>query len=140
MLIAVFNTQGVNLQARIGMNSGDVVVRAIGSDLRMDYSAVGRTTHLASRMEQLASPGNILLTPSTPDLVDGFVTVKPLGPVPSKGSSNRWKCTGDGRRPGADPVPIRRPSGSYAIRGPRAGSWNSSARHSGSPVAVTARS
>lgn len=81
----VFNTHGVNLQARVGLNSGDVVVRAIGSDLHMDYSAIGRTTHLASRMEQLASPGNILLTPSTFDLVDGFVTVKSLGTVPIKG-------------------------------------------------------
>src|SRR5215813_4058640 len=81
----VFNTHGVNLQARVGLNSGDVVVRAIGSDLHMDYSAIGRTTHLASRMEQLASPGNILLTPSTLDLADGFVTVKSLGTVPIKG-------------------------------------------------------
>jgi class 3 adenylate cyclase/tetratricopeptide (TPR) repeat protein len=81
----VFNTHGVNLQARVGLNSGDVVVRAIGSDLHMDYSAIGRTTHLASRMEQLASPGNILLTPSTLDLVDGFVNVKSLGTVPIKG-------------------------------------------------------
>jgi class 3 adenylate cyclase/tetratricopeptide (TPR) repeat protein len=81
----VFNTHGANLQARVGLNSGDVVVRAIGSDLHMDYSAIGRTTHLASRMEQLASPGNILLSPSTLDLVDGFVTVKSLGTVPIKG-------------------------------------------------------
>ncbi|TME38273.1 MAG: adenylate/guanylate cyclase domain-containing protein [Chloroflexi bacterium] len=49
--------QGVNIQIRIGLNPGDVVVRAIGSDLHMDYSAVGQTTHLAARMEQLASPG-----------------------------------------------------------------------------------
>jgi len=47
----------VNIQIRIGLNPGDVVVRAIGSDLHMDYSAVGQTTHLAARMEQLASPG-----------------------------------------------------------------------------------
>ncbi len=40
-----------------GSNSGEVVVRAIGNDLRMDYSAVGQTTHLAARMEQLATPG-----------------------------------------------------------------------------------
>ena len=58
----VFNAHGVNLQIRVGLNSGEVVVRAIGSDLHMDYTAIGRTTHLASRMEQLASPGSILLT------------------------------------------------------------------------------
>ena len=45
-----------------GLNSGEVVVRSIGSDLRMDYTAVGQTTHLAARMEQLADPGTILLT------------------------------------------------------------------------------
>ena len=46
------------LQIRVGLNSGEVVVRSIGSDLRMDYTAVGQTTHLAARMEQLATPGH----------------------------------------------------------------------------------
>jgi class 3 adenylate cyclase/tetratricopeptide (TPR) repeat protein len=76
---------GVNVQIRVGLNSGEVVVRAIGSDLHMDYTAVGQTTHLAARMEQLASPGSILLTPATLELVEGFVAVRPLGPVPVKG-------------------------------------------------------
>jgi class 3 adenylate cyclase/tetratricopeptide (TPR) repeat protein len=76
---------GVNVQIRIGLNSGEVVVRAIGSDLRMDYTAVGQTTHLAARMEQLASPGSILLAPSTLALVEGFVSVRSLGAVPVKG-------------------------------------------------------
>src|SRR5580704_15645397 len=79
------HTFGVNLQIRVGLNSGEVVVGAIGSDLRMDYTAVGRTTHLAARMEQHANPGSILVTPSTLELVDGFVTVKSLGPVTIKG-------------------------------------------------------
>ena len=81
----VFHAHGVNLQIRVGLNSGEVVVGTIGSDLRMDYTAIGRTTHLAARMEQLASPGSILLTPSTLELVEGFVAVKSLGPVPVKG-------------------------------------------------------
>jgi class 3 adenylate cyclase/tetratricopeptide (TPR) repeat protein len=81
----VFHAHGANLQIRVGLNSGEVVVRAISSDLHMDYSAIGRTTHLAARMEQLASPGSILLTPSTLELVEGFVVVKPLGMVPIKG-------------------------------------------------------
>ena len=81
----VFHAHGVNLQIRVGLNSGDVVVGAIGSDLRMDYTAVGRTTHLASRMEQLASPGTILLTPSTLQLVEGFIELKSLGTMPIKG-------------------------------------------------------
>src|SRR4030095_1743389 len=76
---------GVTVQIRVGLNSGDVVVRAISSDLHMDYTAVGQTTHLAARMEQLASPGSILLTASTLVLVEGFIAVRPLGPVPVKG-------------------------------------------------------
>jgi class 3 adenylate cyclase/tetratricopeptide (TPR) repeat protein len=77
--------QGVEVQIRVGLNSGDVVVRSIGSDLRMDYSAVGQTTNLAARMEQLAAPGSIRLTAETLHLAEGFVQVTPLGPVPIKG-------------------------------------------------------
>src|SRR5262249_31636106 len=50
---------GVAIQVRVGVNSGEVVVRSIGSDLHMDYTAVGQTTHLAARMEQIARPGAI---------------------------------------------------------------------------------
>ena len=53
----VRHAHGIEVQIRVGLNSGEVVVRAIGSDLRMDYTAVGQTTHLAARMEQLATPG-----------------------------------------------------------------------------------
>src|SRR5207248_7221568 len=80
---------GLELQARVGLNSGEVVVRAIGNDLRMDYTAVGETTHLAARMEQLARPGTVLIGPATFHLVEGFVTVRSLGPVPVKGRSER---------------------------------------------------
>ena len=80
-------TQGVEVQIRVGMNSGEAVVRSIGSDLRMDYTAVGQTTHLAARMEQLATPGSIRLTAETLRLAEGWVQVKPLGPVPVKGLS-----------------------------------------------------
>src|SRR5262249_46524034 len=76
---------GVNIQIRVGLNSGEVVVGTVGSDLRMDYTAVGRTTHLAARMEQLASPGSTLLAPSTFALVEGVVDVEALGAVPVKG-------------------------------------------------------
>jgi class 3 adenylate cyclase/tetratricopeptide (TPR) repeat protein len=76
---------GIELGARVGLNSGEVVVRAVGSDLRMDYSAVGRTTHLAARMEQLSTPGSIRLTAATLALAEGHVEVRALGPVPVKG-------------------------------------------------------
>ena len=76
---------GVTIQIRVGLNSGEVVVRAIGSDLHLDYTAVGQTTHLAARLEQLAAPGSILLAPDTLALVGGFVHVAPLGPMAVKG-------------------------------------------------------
>ena len=79
---------GIEMQIRVGLNSGEVVVRAIGNDLHMDYSAIGQTTHLAARMEQLATPGSILLTAETFYLVEGLVEVKPLGPTPVKGLSH----------------------------------------------------
>jgi AAA ATPase domain/Adenylate and Guanylate cyclase catalytic domain len=60
-------------------------VRAIGNDLHMDYSAIGQTTHLAARMEQLATPGSIRLTAETLRLAEGLLQVTPLGPVPVKG-------------------------------------------------------
>jgi class 3 adenylate cyclase/tetratricopeptide (TPR) repeat protein len=81
----VRRTQGLAVQMRVGLNAGEVVVRAIGNDLHMDYSAVGQTTHLAARMEQLATPGSILLTSTTLRLVEGLVRVNALGLVPVKG-------------------------------------------------------
>jgi len=62
-----------------------VVVRTIGNDLHMDYSAVGQTTHLAARMEQLALPGTIRLPAAALRLVEGLVRVTALGPMPIKG-------------------------------------------------------
>jgi class 3 adenylate cyclase/tetratricopeptide (TPR) repeat protein len=78
--------RGIEVQIRVGLNSGEVVVRAIGSDLRMDYTAVGQTTHLAARMEQLAPAGRIRITAETFRLVEGFVQVSALGEVPVKGA------------------------------------------------------
>ncbi len=76
---------GVPIHVRIGLNSGEVVVRSIGSDLRMDYTAVGQTTHVAARMEQAAMPGSILIPATTLRLAEGYVQVKPLGPIPVRG-------------------------------------------------------
>jgi class 3 adenylate cyclase len=78
-------SHGLEMQARVGLNSGEVVVRSIGNDLHMDYSAVGQTTHLAARMEQLATPGSIRLTAATLRLAEGPVQVNALGQFPVKG-------------------------------------------------------
>ena len=83
--LEVQRRHGVPLQMRVGLNAGEVVVRAIGNDLHMDYSAIGQTTHLAARMEQLAMPGTILLTPAVLRLADGLLQVTPVGLVPIKG-------------------------------------------------------
>jgi class 3 adenylate cyclase/tetratricopeptide (TPR) repeat protein len=78
---------GITVQMRVGLNSGEVVVRGIDSSLHMDYTAVGQTTHLAARMEQLAEPGSVLITAETRALAEEFVQIKPLGPMPVKGLS-----------------------------------------------------
>ena len=90
---------GTPVQIRVGVNSGEVVVRAIGSDLHMDYTAVGQTTHLAARMEQMAKPGSVLVTDATLNLVEGYVQVRPLGAVPVKGLATPtpvYELTGSG--------------------------------------------
>jgi class 3 adenylate cyclase/tetratricopeptide (TPR) repeat protein len=99
----VRRAHGITVQIRVGFHSGEVVVRAIGNDLHMDYSAVGLTTFLAARMEQLAPPGSILLTAATLRLVEGLVQVTPLGPVPVKGV--------------ADPVEVFELVGASTLRG-----------------------
>jgi class 3 adenylate cyclase len=80
-----FRAHGITVRIRVGLNSGEVVVRSIRSDLRIDYSAVGQTTHLAARMEQLAPPGAVWMTAQTFRLAETFVQGQPLGPVPVHG-------------------------------------------------------
>ena len=81
----VRRAEGVPIHIRIGLNSGAVVMRSIGNDLQMDYSAIGQTVHLASRMEQMAAPGTIMLAADSLRLAEGYVQVKPIGPVNVKG-------------------------------------------------------
>src|SRR5207249_811018 len=70
---------GVALRARIGINTGPVVVGTVGNDLKMDYTAIGDTTNLAARLQSLAEPGTILISETTHRLVRGFFQVRPLG-------------------------------------------------------------
>src|SRR5262245_33096543 len=99
----VRRTHGLAVHFRIGLNAGEVVVRAISNDLHMDYSAIGQTVHLAARMEQLATPGSILLTAATLQLVEGLVRVNALGPVPVKGLT--------------EPIEVYELEGASALRG-----------------------
>src|SRR4030095_7966157 len=79
------NTDALVLQIRAARSSGEVVVHTVHTDLSMDYNAIGETTHLAARMEQLARPGATLLTPDTFRLSEGYIQVRALGAVPVKG-------------------------------------------------------
>jgi class 3 adenylate cyclase/tetratricopeptide (TPR) repeat protein len=87
------------VKIRVGLNSGEVVVRTSSSDLHKHYSAVGQTTHLAAWMEQLARPGTVRLTEHTCRLVEGLVQVTSLGTMPVKGVAapiNIFELTGPG--------------------------------------------
>jgi class 3 adenylate cyclase/tetratricopeptide (TPR) repeat protein len=98
----VQRSHGMPVTIRVGLNSGDIVVRAIGNDLQMDYTVIGQTVHLASRMEQMAKPGSVLMTANTLQLAEGYVSIRSLGPVPVKGL--------------ADPVQIYEVTGAGAAR------------------------
>ncbi|MBR0682637.1 AAA family ATPase [Roseomonas eburnea] len=87
MIAAASRLGEASVELRVGLNSGEVVVRARGHDLSLEYEAVGPTTHLASRMEQLAQPGTACLTARTARLVSGFVQLRSRGPVEVKGTS-----------------------------------------------------
>ena len=95
----------------------EVVVRSIGSDLHMDYTAVGQTTHLAARMEQMAMPGSILITPAVLGLVEGLVQVKALGAMLVRGLR--------------DPVEVYEVMGAGVVRSRLAGGRSSRPHPSG---------
>src|SRR5215472_13749700 len=78
---------GERAVVRMGLNTGPVVVGSIGDNLRMDYTAVGDTTNLAARLQQLAEPGTVLLGEATHRLVRDMVRVESLGPINPKGKT-----------------------------------------------------
>src|SRR3546814_15933606 len=84
----------IQLGLRIGLHSGEVVARAVRNDFTIDYTAVGQTTHLASRLEQLAVPGTIRLTAETARLAEGFIPTELLGAVPLKGMRSEERRVG----------------------------------------------
>ena len=81
----VLTEHGALLKIRVGLNSGEVVVKSLNSDLRMDYEAIGKVVHLAARMESVTTPGSIQLTAETAILAEGFIEVVPQGSIPVKG-------------------------------------------------------
>ncbi len=79
-------TKGLIFHIRIGLNSGEVVVGAIGDNSHMEYTAVGHTVGLAQRMESLAEPGIAYLSEHTTRLVRGYFRLRDLGPLTVKGA------------------------------------------------------
>jgi class 3 adenylate cyclase/tetratricopeptide (TPR) repeat protein len=75
----------VRLRLRMGLHTGFVIVGAIGDNLRMDYTAVGDVTHIAARLQQLAEPGQILLSDATARLVGDEVKLESRGPTAIRG-------------------------------------------------------
>ena len=99
--ITLDSGEAVRLVLRMGLHTGFVVVGAIGDNLRMDYTAVGDTTHLAARLQQAAEPGRTLLSDATARLVEGYVTLAPRGPMAIRGRTEPLvvhELTGRGSR------------------------------------------
>ena len=91
--------KGLNLQVRVGANAGEVVVRSIETGQRAEYTPIGHSTSLASRLQTLASPGSIAISEGLRKLVEGYFTLKALGPARIKGTSepvNVYEVTGLG--------------------------------------------
>ena len=92
--------RGVNLQVRVGVNAGEVVVRSIKTDeAHTEYTPIGHSTSLASRLQALAAPGSIAISEAVRKLVEGYFALKPLGPARIKGASepvNVYEVTGLG--------------------------------------------
>ena len=92
--------KGVNLQVRVGVNTGEVVVRSIKTDdAHTEYTPIGHSTSLASRLQTLANPGSVAVSETVRKLVEGYFALKPLGPARIKGVSepvNVYEVTGLG--------------------------------------------
>src|ERR1700683_458284 len=88
------------IEARVGVNTGEVVVRTIATgSAKTEYTPIGHTANLASRMQALAPTGSIAVSENTRKLCEGYFVLKPLGPTRVKGLSepvNVYEVTGLG--------------------------------------------
>ena len=83
----VRKAHSIDCQFRVGLNTGPVVVGKISDNLDMDYTALGDTVNLASRMESLADPGTVFMTEETHRLVKDYVECESLGALTVKGKT-----------------------------------------------------
>ena len=96
---------GVEVAVRMGLNTGLVIVGAIGDNLRMDYTAIGDTTNVAARLQQAAAPGQIVLSEATHRLMAGYCTTRPLGELSLTREGRTRTRLGVGRRAGNPHAP-----------------------------------
>jgi class 3 adenylate cyclase len=89
--VKIAKETGVDFNIRMGINTGAVIVGAIGDDLRMDYTAVGDTTNLAARIQQAAQPGDVWISRNTQSIISGFFQVESIGDQELKGISERQR-------------------------------------------------
>jgi class 3 adenylate cyclase len=86
-------------EARIGVNTGEVVVRTVDTGGRVEYTPIGHTANLASRLQTIAPPGSIAVSEHTRRLVEGYFEVRALGPTAVRGISEAievYEVTGPG--------------------------------------------
>jgi len=112
--------KGISFEVRIGLNTGLVVVGSMGSDQAVEYTAIGDTVNLASRMESAAMPGAVLVSESTYRLVQGFFEFEPLENWRSRGRGSRLGPTGRllPKRPRPASRPPCRPASPHSSEGP----------------------
>jgi class 3 adenylate cyclase/tetratricopeptide (TPR) repeat protein len=83
------NELGISFKMRLGLNSGPVIVSSIGTDLKMEYSAVGDTVNLASRLQTTATPDSVLVSRDVHKMTRDFFRFKPLGKLEVKGKQDK---------------------------------------------------
>ena len=144
LAVDVHARDGVDLQLRVGLNSGQVIAGEIGSG-SFGYTAVGEQVGMAQRMESVASPGGVMLSPSTARLVDSAAALGDPALVQIKGAdepvsrpsavehgrtaSRRRACGVESRRSAVGDVRRRRLVGSCHPRPRRCGRRGGAARH-----------
>ena len=85
----LFDKYGKTVRFGIGVNAGPATVGNIGSDFRMDYTAIGDTVNTAARLESNAGPGQILISAYVREQLGSRINAESIGEIPLKGKSNR---------------------------------------------------